>query len=200
MNARAELLDFLATKAYQFSPEKPFLLASGNHSNEYLDCKLALSHPGAMVALGRCFLEELQSGVVAIGGLTMGADPIAMSVCQASAASAGRRWFTVRKEPKAHGQKKLIEGSVESGERVAVVDDVVTSGKSTIQAIKACREAGLMIAQVIVLVDREELNGIENIRREAGPDVTVSAVFRKSEIKERWEQINLIRPTFRATA
>jgi orotate phosphoribosyltransferase len=200
MNARAELQDYLARIAYQYSPDKPFLLASGKESNEYLDCKLALSQPGAMVALGAVFLGSLDPRVVAIGGLTMGSDPIAMSTCYASASSPRAiRWFTVRKEPKAHGQKKLIEGSVESGEWITVVDDVVTSGESTIKAIRACREFGLNIAQVTVLVDREQQNGMANIRSAAGSEVDVSAIFTKSEIKERWGQLNQIRATYRAT-
>jgi orotate phosphoribosyltransferase len=201
MNARAELRDYLARIAYKYSPEKQFLLASGKLSDEYLDCKLALSHPGAMVALGGVFLGCLDQRVLAIGGLTMGSDPIAMSTCFTSA-SAPRpiRWFTVRKEPKAHGQKKLIEGFVEPGEWIAVVDDVVTSGESTIKAIRACRDFGLSIAQVTVLVDREQQNGMDNIRQAAGPDVAVSAVFTKSEIKTRWLELNPTRPTYRATA
>ena len=144
MNNQSDLLEYLATHAYQFNKEEQFLLASGKYSPEYLDCKLALSRPGAMVALGKVFLAMLDPSVVAIGGLTMGADPIAMSVCQASATGPrGIQWFTVRKEAKLHGKKKLIEGSVSAGERVTIVDDVVTSGKSTIQAIEACRNADI---------------------------------------------------------
>jgi orotate phosphoribosyltransferase len=201
MNTQAELLDYLATIAYKFRPERPYQLASGKLSKEYLDCKLALSRPGAMVALGKVFRDLLSPNVVAIGGLTMGADPIAMSVCQTSATGPREiRWFTVRKEPKTHGERKLIEGSVDASEHVAIVDDVVTSGDSTIKAIRACREADLLIEQVIVLVDREEMDGLENIRREAGPGVGVLAVFKKSEIKHRWEQLNPTQQTFRATA
>jgi orotate phosphoribosyltransferase len=201
MNARSELLEQLARFAYKFSPDKPFLLASGKESDEYLDCKLALSRPAAILALGDVFLGRLNERVVAIGGLTMGSDPIAISTSLASARTgADIRWFTVRKEPKAHGQKKLIEGFVERGECVAVVDDVVTSGESTVKAIKACTDFGLEVAQVIVLVDREQMNGMDNIRSAAGPTVHVSAVFTKSEVKARWGEINRMQATFRATA
>ena len=190
-DARTVLLDHLAKYAYRFSPEKPFLLASGAYSDEYLDCKLALSHPEAMTALGAVFLATLQRAVVAIGGLTMGSDPIAMSTaCASSTTDHPVRWFTVRKEAKEHGQKKLIEGSVADGEVVAVVDDVVTSGSSTIKAIDACRNAGLNIAQVIVLVDRQQADGIANIRRSAGEKIPVSAIFTKEEIKARWQELN----------
>ena len=190
-DARTALLDHLAKYAYQCSTEKKFLLASGAYSEEYLDCKLALSHPSAMTALGPVFLDQLQRGVRAIGGLTMGSDPIAMATaCASDGTDRPVRWFTVRKEAKSHGQKKLIEGSVEPGEVVAVVDDVVTSGASTIKAIQACREGGLNIAQVIVLVDRQQADGMANIRLAAGENVPVWAIFNKAEIKARWQELN----------
>lgn len=189
-DARTELLDELVHHAYQFSPEKPFLLVSGQYSDEYLDCKLALSQPGAMAALGRVFLAKLKTPVVAIGGLTMGSDPIAMSTSQASfGTERPLRWFTVRKEAKGHGQKKLVEGSVQPGEAVAVVDDVCTTGGSTVKAIEAARDFGLRVTEVIVLVDREQSDGIANIQRAAGPEVPVSAVFTKSEVKKRWLEL-----------
>jgi orotate phosphoribosyltransferase len=189
-DARTELLDELVHHAYQFSPEKPFLLVSGQYSDEYLDCKLALSQPRAMAALGRVFLSKLKTPVVAIGGLTMGSDPIAMSASQASFGSdRPLRWFTVRKEAKGHGQKKLVEGSVQPGEAVAVVDDVCTTGGSTVKAIEAARDFGLRVAEVIVLVDREQSDGIANIQRAAGADVPVTAVFTKSEVKKRWLEL-----------
>ena len=188
--ARSALLDELVRHAYQFSPEKPFLLVSGQYSDEYLDCKLALSQPAAMAALGKVFLARLTAPVVAIGGLTMGSDPIAMSTSQTSYGGAKPlRWFTVRKEAKGHGQKKLVEGSVKPGEAVAVVDDVCTTGGSTVKAIEAARDFGLEVAQVIVLVDREQSDGIANIRRAAGDGVDVSAIFTKSDVKQRWLEL-----------
>lgn len=188
--ARSALLDELVRHAYQYSPEKPFLLVSGQYSDEYLDCKLALSQPAAMAALGQVFLAQLTAPVVAIGGLTMGSDPIAMSTSQTSYGSAKPlRWFTVRKEAKGHGQKKLVEGSVKPGEAVAVVDDVCTTGGSTVKAIEAARDFGLEVAQVIVLVDREQSDGMANIRRAAGDSVEVSAIFTKSQVKQRWLEL-----------
>lgn len=184
---RATLLEQLVTHAYKFNPDAPFLLASGAYSQEYLDCKLALSQPAAMAALGHVFLGLVPSNVRAIGGLTMGADPIAMSACQASAHTTHElRWFTVRKEPKAHGQKKLIEGAVDPGDVVTIVDDVVTTGMSTVKAIEACRSFGLEIANVIVLVDREESNGLATIRNAAN-GIDVHAIFRKSEIQRQYK-------------
>ena len=118
-----------------------------------------------------------------------------MSACIASAhTKRSVRWFAVRKEAKVHGQRKLIEGDVRRGECVAIVDDVVTSGKSTVQALDACLgdEFRLKVAQVIVLVDREESNGIDNLRaaaaKAAGRPVPVEAVFRKSDIVAEWQR------------
>ncbi len=188
--ARSALLDELVRHAYQYSPEKPFLLVSGQYSDEYLDCKLALSQPAAMAALGKVFLAQLTAPVVAIGGLTMGSDPIAMSTSQTSYGTPKPlRWFTVRKEAKGHGQKKLVEGSVKPGESVVVVDDVCTTGGSTVKAIEAAREFGLQVTQVIVLVDREQSDGMANIRRAAGDGVEVSAIFTKSQVKQRWLEL-----------
>lgn len=194
-NYRAVLLDQLVRHAYQWRPRAEFKLVSGKLSNEYLDCKLALSQPEALAALGRVVLALLNPSAMAIGGLTMGADPIAMSASQASAGTRHPlRWFSVRKEAKVHGQKKLIEGDVKPGEAVVVVDDVLTTGKSTLQALAACAEEGLKIAQVVVLVDRQESNGFENLLTEAaklaGKEVPVVAVFKKSEIVEEWRRRN----------
>jgi len=189
-DVRAALLDELVLHAYQFSPEKPFLLVSGQYSEEYLDCKLALSQPTAMAALGKVFIAKLRTPIVAIGGLTMGSDPIAMSASQASfGTDRPLRWFTVRKEAKGHGQKKLVEGSVQPGELVAVVDDVCTTGGSTVKAIEAARDFGLRVTEVIVLVDREQSDGIANIQRAAGADVPVSAIFTKGDVKKRWLEL-----------
>jgi orotate phosphoribosyltransferase len=145
-----------------------------------------------MAALGPVFHGALRPEVVAMGGLTMGSDPIAMASSLVSASSKQPvRWFSVRKEAKSHGQKKLVEGSVTPGEAVAVVDDVCTSGSSTVKAIEAAREFGLKIVQVMVLVDREQSNGMANIRAAAGEGVPVTAIFTKSEVKKRWQELNV---------
>jgi orotate phosphoribosyltransferase len=113
-----------------------------------------------------------------------------MSTSQVSFGSAQPvRWFTVRKEAKGHGQKKLVEGSVQPGELVAVVDDVCTTGGSTVKAIEAARDFGLEVAQVLVLVDRQQSDGIANIRRAAGEGIEVTAVFTKDEVKRRWGEL-----------
>jgi orotate phosphoribosyltransferase len=183
---QAKLLNLLVTHAYAFRPEG-FVLASGKVSTEYLDCRMALSHGEALPALGRLFLSHAHPGAVAIGGLTMGADPIAMQTAAASAtANRSLCWFSVRKDAKEHGKKKVIEGDVSKGDNVIVVDDVATTGGSTIQAIEKCRAQGLQVVQVLVLVDREE-GGLQNIEQAAGPGVEVVAMFTKSQVRQEWE-------------
>lgn len=182
----ARLRGWLADRAYEYrgEGEPKFQLASGRESNEYMDCKKALSHPDALATLGRLFAARLQPKVIAVGGLTMGADPIAISVAlETRSSSRPRRWFSVRKTPKSHGQRRLVEGDVRPGNAVAVVDDVVTAGGSTITAVQCCKDAGLNVVQVLVLVDRQA-GGLDAIRGEVGGGVPVDAVFTKSEIHE----------------
>jgi orotate phosphoribosyltransferase len=131
-------------------------------------------------------LETLDDKVVAVGGLTMGADPVAVSV---SLVSGRLSWFSVRKQPKSHGQKRMIEGDIPGGAMVAVVDDVVTTGGSTVEAITKCREAGMKVAQVVIVVDREEAGGLARIQREAGPDVPTTALFTKTEVADQWRAL-----------
>lgn len=177
------LLKQLAKFSYQYVPNG-FTLVSGETSNEYLDCKMALSHPSTFRALGKVIASKLISNAVAIGGLTMGSDPIAMSACLTTGTI---RWFAVRKEAKNYGHKKLIEGDVNPGDRVVIVDDVITSGKSTIQAIKVCKAFGLEIVQVLALIDREEQNGLNQIKNVI-PSINTSAIFTKKQINQEWQK------------
>jgi orotate phosphoribosyltransferase len=193
---KRKLLKLLAEFAYDYKVDG-FLLASGQTSDEYLDCKKALSRPEALASLGRLVMSGMDDHVEAVGGLTMGSDPIAIATAMVSNEIRPVRWFSVRKDAKGHGRKKLIEGDVQSGNRVVVVDDVVTTGGSTIQAIEKCREFGLHVVQVIVLVDREQNGGIDAIRSAAGTDVPVTALFTKTEVRQEWDAQ---RQTLRATA
>ena len=186
---KARLLDLLARHAYRYDSTKPFLLASGGKSDEYINCKDALSLPETMEALAKVVYPLLPGSVEAIGGLTMGADPIAVGVSLFSANRPRRvRWFSVRKEAKKHGLRREIEGGVPAGARVAIVDDVVTQGGSTLDAIRKCRSAGLSIKRVIVLVDRQQ-GGLEKIKAEVGADVRVIAIFTKAQVHARWKAL-----------
>jgi orotate phosphoribosyltransferase len=180
------LLGLLATYAYAYKPGG-FTLVSGKVSDEYLDCKLALGRAEALPALGAVFLAHVDARAAAVGGLTMGADPIAISIAYASAGRRDLAWFSVRKDAKEHGRKKTIEGAAPAGSYVVVLDDVVTTGGSTIQAIRKCREGGLHVVQVLVLVDREEEGGLRAIEEEAGAGVPVVAMFTKSDVRSAWD-------------
>ena len=176
------VLTALARYAYQYQ-EAPFLLTSGQQSREYLDCKQALGRAEVLPHVGALLLSYLRESVVAVGGLTMGADPLAIAASYASSStSRSVSWFSVRKQPKEHGKNRLIEGAVQKGSRVAILDDVVTTGGSTIQAIEKTRGEGLEVVQVLVLVDREN-GGMAAIRDALGPDISLDALFTKSEIQ-----------------
>jgi orotate phosphoribosyltransferase len=137
-----------------------FKLASGKQSTFYIDARLTTMSPEGLSTIGPLALSALrQTGwsIDAIGGLTLGADPISYAISYASAQSDHPvRAFTVRKEAKAHGTGKLIEGPFRKGDRVAVIEDVLTTGGSALRAIDAIREAGGTVVGVLALVDREE--------------------------------------------
>ena len=164
-----------------------FTLASGRESEFYVDCRLTTMSPEGLVLVGPRGLAALDDAgwnVDSVGGLTLGADPVSYAIAYASAlraaALAGRpvRAFTVRKEAKQHGTGKLIEGPFRAGDRVAVIEDVITTGGSAKKAIAAVRAAGGEVVGVLALVDREE-GGREAIEREGVP---VRALVRASDI------------------
>ena len=158
-----------------------FLLASGRRSKYYFDSKLtSLTAEGAYLA-GRCFLDVISEHDIkaeAIGGMTLGADPI-VSVVAALSHIDGHPLgaFIVRKEPKGHGTMQWIEGPVEPGQKVIIVDDVVTTGGSTRKAIERAKEFGLEVVAVMALLDREE-GGTEVLSR----DYPFYPVTRRTEI------------------
>jgi orotate phosphoribosyltransferase len=137
-----------------------FTLASGKQSDFYIDARLTTMSPDGLAMIGPLGLLRLREtgwSVDAVGGLTLGADPISYAISYASAASDHPlRAFTVRKEPKAHGTGKLLEGPVREGDRVAIIEDVITTGGSALRAIEAVRSAKASVAGVLALVDREE--------------------------------------------
>lgn len=180
---RAELLKLLKEKSV-FRGE--FTLASGARSNYYIDCRLTTFDPRGASLVGQLMHELIrreaeQRGVQvdAVGGLTMGADPVALATAMASLSGARpMQCFAVRKAPKAHGQTKLIEGNFKKGDTVVVIDDVVTRGESTIAAINAVMNEGGKVAFVAVLVDRQE-GGREKIETMG---YRVVSLFRRDDI------------------
>jgi len=173
------LLDLLAERS---AKRGDFTLASGKRSTLYIDARLTTMSPDGLALIGPLGLAALgEAGwrVDSVGGLTLGADPVSYAVSYASAiAGTPVRCFTVRKEAKAHGTGRLIEGSFRSGDRVAVVEDVITTGGSALRAVDAVRAAGGTVAGVLALVDREE-GGREAIEA-AGLEVV--ALARASDI------------------
>ena len=175
----------LALLAERSARRGQFTLASGKQSTLYIDARLTTMSPDGLALIGPLGLEAIERAawrVDAVGGLTLGADPIAYAVSYASAL-AGRplRAFTVRKEAKQHGTGRLIEGPFRSGDRVAVVEDVITTGGSALRAIEAVRAAGGTVAGVLALVDREE-GGREAIE---GAGVAVISLARARDVVAR---------------
>src|SRR5947207_4931878 len=179
-SARQELLRLLATKSFRLGE---FKLSSGGTSDYYVDCRTTTLDARGAQLTGQVFLEEIQTrgwNVQAIGGLTMGADPIVIAVAVTSGTLHG---FLVRKVEKQHGTGQRIEGLRKKGARVVIVDDVCTTGASTVQAIKAAREFGFEVVGVMCLVEREEAGGRPSVDTAAAPASFV-AVFTATEVRE----------------
>jgi orotate phosphoribosyltransferase len=161
-----QLLSLLARTSFKLGQ---FKLSSGGTSDYYIDCRTTTLHAEGGRLTGEAILDLLnESNIQAegVGGLTMGADPIVSNVATASAWRAQQHpgaplihGFLVRKAEKAHGTGRRIEGFCRQGTRVVIVDDVCTTGASTINAIEAAREAGMIVAAVVCIVEREEANG-----------------------------------------
>ena len=162
---RDRLKRMILERAFRYSEEPVFKLAHGGVSRFYFNCKRVTLDPEGQVLVGQLVLQTIRDpAVVAVGGLTLGADPISNAVAYTSwLQHRPLQAFVVRKQEKDHGEVNRIEGNVQRGDSVVVVDDVITTGGSTLQAIAACQAAGLQVVQVIAIVDRQEMNGRENI-------------------------------------
>ena len=182
---KTKLLDILIERSVR---RGEFTLASGAKSDLYVNCKLTALDPAAALLIGAVGWELIQqtaaehdTRVDAVGGLTMGADPIALSIgiaAQLEDPGSRLQTFTVRKAAKEHGTKKLIEGNFAEGNTVVVIDDVVTTGGSTLQAIDTLEAAGAKVAFVLALVDRQE-GGRENIERRG---YKVVSIFNRADV------------------
>lgn len=155
--AKRRLLQLVRERAWRDGVE--ITLASGKKSTFYINGKMVTLHPEGLWLIGRLLLHELRRHpeITAVGGLTIGADPIASAVAALSHETGQNlKAFLVRKEAKAHGTGSRIEGDLEPGERVAIVEDTVTTGGSARQAIAAVREAGAVPVLVLAIADRED--------------------------------------------
>jgi orotate phosphoribosyltransferase len=176
---RQDLLRLLAHKSFRLGE---FKLSSGGTSDYYIDCRTTTLDAKGSRLTGEVFADEIrQRGwkPQAIGGLTMGADPIVVAVSVVTGALHG---FLVRKAEKQHGTGQRIEGFREKGARVVIVDDVCTTGASTIQAIEAAREFGFEIVGVMCLVEREEAKGRPSVEKAAAPATFVS-IFTARDVR-----------------
>ncbi len=162
--AEKRLLELVRQHAYRYSPDAPFRLSSGRVSPHYVDLRALLCLPEALALAGtiifgriKQFERESKTKVHAIGGPAVGSIPIASAVAYCShQASEPIETFFVRKEAKDHGLRKWVEGHSTEGSSVVVVDDVVTTGSSTLTAIQAAKQQGFQVVKIIVLVDRLE--------------------------------------------
>jgi orotate phosphoribosyltransferase len=181
-----DLLTLLATRSARLGD---FILASGRQSTLYIDARLVTMSPDGLALIGPYALAALQEAkwnIQAIGGLTLGADPVSYAIAYASAATdVPLRAFTVRKEAKTYGTGQLIEGPFHKGDHVAIVEDVITTGSSALRAIDAVQQAGGIVSGVLALVDREE-GGRETIQTMGIP---VIALTRATEIVTRLQTI-----------
>jgi len=184
---KAELIDMLCRKSFKFSDKPIFKLVSGRMSRFYVNCKPVTLCARGLFLAGHLLFEAIKDDkVTAVGGLTFGADPLAVATAFASELNAQPiNAFSIRKTRKDHGMVRWIEGDIHPGERVAIIDDVATTGGSTIKAIERARAEGLEVAKAVIFVDRQE-GGLENIRRHVS---NVSSIITRDELMERWRAI-----------
>ena len=185
-----QLLSLLAQSSFRLGS---FKLSSGGTSDYYIDCRITTLHAEGGRLTGQAILELLEAHhipVEAVGGLTLGADPIVSNVATASALRALSRpgaplvhGFLVRKAEKAHGAGRRIEGFCRHGARVAIVDDVCTTGASTVAAIEAAQEAGMKVAAVVCIVEREEAQGRAGVEA-AAKGAPFLRLFTASQVRE----------------
>ncbi|OGW29948.1 MAG: orotate phosphoribosyltransferase [Nitrospirae bacterium GWC2_42_7] len=182
---KKQLTDMIFHRAFKYSEKPAFKLVSGAMSNYYFNCKAVTLHPEGMYLIGNIIFDMIKNNnIKGIGGLTLGADPIANATAYTSyIKKAPIEAFVVRKSAKAHGTMQWIEGNVNTGDRVVIVDDVITTGKSTIEAINRAVEAGLEVVKVIALIDRQE-GGRENIE---ALGYKVEAVITRDEVMELYK-------------
>lgn len=187
------VLQVIIRDAFRSTPEPTFRLSCGKISRFYVNCREIAMKPYVMQYIGALMIKSVEkTGATAIGGLTFGADPIACAtslmsgIYRSAYKDAGNtipllEAFSIRKELKNHGVIKWIEGAVREGDKVIIIDDVCTTGGSTIKAIDRAKIMGLDVVGVRILIDRQEMGGMDNIRQHA-PDV--KAIFTIADIMD----------------
>ena len=177
---KQELIKILCSKSFKYSEKPEFKLVSGQMSRFYINCKPTTLSPRGMFLAGHLVFDAIKNQqITGVGGLTFGADPVAVATSFASGLQEEPiKAFSIRKTKKDHGIVKWIEGDILPGEKVAIIDDVATTGGSTIKAVNRARSEGLEVVKVVILVDRQE-GGIENIQKEVK---NVSAIITRDDL------------------
>ena len=183
---KQELIELLCNKSFQYRQEPSFRLVSGRMSRFYVNCKPTTLSPRGMFLAGHLVYDQIRAlAPDGVGGLTFGADPIAVATAFVSELEGGRvNAFSIRKTRKDHGIVRWIEGDLAPGQRVVIIDDVATTGGSTIKAIERARSEQLEVIKAVILVDRQE-GGLENIGRYVN---NVAAVITRDDLVKQWHR------------
>lgn len=186
---KKRLIELILSRTFRFTEKPTFKLASGRKSNFYFNCKPTTLNSEGMLLIGNLLYEIIRSEkkwrVKGVGGLTLGADPVANAIAYTYAVKGEHiEAFVVRKEPKKHGTMSWIEGEVKKGDRVLIVEDVITTGGSSKKAVERAKKCGLKVAGVLALIDRKE-GGREVIEAMGLP---FKALLTKEEIFEAYKK------------
>ncbi|MBW2583173.1 MAG: orotate phosphoribosyltransferase [Deltaproteobacteria bacterium] len=175
---KQELIDLLCRQSFKYTEEPSFKLVSGRMSRFYVNCKPTTLSARGMYLVGHLMFNEIKDSNVS--------DPIAVATAFASEINAQPvNAFSIRKDRKDHGIIRWVEGEVHPGQPVAIIDDVATTGGSTIKAIERARSEGLAVVKSVILVDRQE-GGLDNIRRHVD---SVTAIITRDDLLERFKTI-----------
>ncbi len=180
---KKRLIDLIIQRTFRFTDKPTFTLASGKMSSYYFNCKPTTLNSEGMYLIGNLLHDLIKNGTSwkakAVGGLTLGADPISNAIAYTFYLKGEQvESFVVRKEPKKHGTMLWVEGNVGKGDKVIIIEDVITTGGSTIKAIERAKKCGLKVRGVIVLIDRQE-GGKEKIEAKG---VKVETLLTREEI------------------
>jgi orotate phosphoribosyltransferase len=184
---KQELIEIICRKSFKYTKAPSFKLVSGRMSRFYVNCKPTTLSPRGMFLVGHLvfdIIKDLKPN--GIGGLTFGADPMAMATAFVSELKESPiNAFSIRKTRKDHGIVKWVEGDMQPGQRVVIIDDVATTGGSTIKAIERAGSEGLDVVKAVILVDRQE-GGLENIRQHVRD---VAAIISRDELMKQYEKM-----------
>lgn len=186
MDMKRELIEIICKKSFKYTREPSFKLVSGKMSRFYVNCKPTTMSPRGMFLVGHLVFDVIKDlKADGIGGLTFGADPMAMATAFVSELKGNPvNAFSIRKTQKDHGIIRWIEGDMKPGQRVVIIDDVATTGGSTIKAVERAGSEGLNVVKAVILVDRQE-GGLENIRNHVED---VLAIITREELMAQYQK------------